>query len=35
MYVGQQTFVLITGGTPQLQSEDFVVLVEALIRRYT
>lgn len=35
MYVGQQTFVLILGGTPQIQGEDFVFLIEALSRRYT
>lgn len=35
VYVGQQTFMLILGGTPQLQSEDFAILIEALSRRYT
>lgn len=35
LYVGQQTFMLVLGGTPLLQSEDFAILVEALSRRYT
>jgi hypothetical protein len=35
LYVGQQTFMLILGGTPQLQGDDFVLLIEALSRRYT
>lgn len=35
LYVGQQIFMLIVGGAPQLQGDDFVVLVEALSRRYT
>lgn len=34
VYVGQNTFMLIIGGTPYLQGEDFVLLVKALIRRY-
>jgi hypothetical protein len=34
LHLAQQSFVLILGGTPQLQGEDFVVLVEALVRRY-
>jgi len=34
LHVGQQSFVLVTGGTPQLQNEAFVTLVELLSRRY-
>lgn len=34
VYVGDQTFMLILGGTPRVQSEDFVFLIEALCRRY-
>jgi hypothetical protein len=34
IHVGQNTFTLIIGGTPRLQGEDFVFLVEALVRRY-
>jgi hypothetical protein len=35
MHIGRQSFVLIVGGTPQLQGQDFVTLVGALSRRYT
>jgi hypothetical protein len=32
--VGQQSFVLVIGGTPRLQDEHFVTLIELLSRRY-
>lgn len=35
LYIGDQTFMLVLGGTPLIQSEDFVVLIESLSRRYT
>lgn len=34
LHVGGQSFVLIIGGSPMLQGEDFVTLVQALSRRY-
>ena len=34
LHVNNQAFVLIIGGTPRLQSDDFVTLVQALNRRY-
>lgn len=34
LHVGSHTFMLILGGTPQVQSENFVLLIEALCRRY-
>ncbi|TCS73489.1 hypothetical protein EDC61_102267 [Sulfuritortus calidifontis] len=34
LHVGKQSFVLIIGGTPQLQGDGFVTLVQALSRRY-
>ncbi|WP_233161042.1 peptidase M23 [Aquitalea sp. ASV11] len=34
LHVGQQSFVLVIGGTPQLQDEHFVTLIELLSRRY-
>lgn len=34
LFFGENTFVLVVGGTPQLQSEAFVELVEILHRRY-
>ncbi|MDD3518816.1 MAG: hypothetical protein PHQ14_10745 [Chromatiales bacterium] len=35
LYLGKQSFVLILGGAPQLQSDDFVMLIQALIHRYS
>jgi len=34
LYIGQQSFILIIGGSPRLQGEEFVALVQALTRRY-
>ncbi|WP_293760107.1 peptidase M23 [uncultured Aquitalea sp.] len=34
LHVGQQSFVLVIGGTPRLQEPHFVTLVELLSRRY-
>ncbi|PXX48714.1 MULTISPECIES: hypothetical protein [Aquitalea] len=34
LHVGQQSFVLVIGGTPRLQDEHFVTLIELLSRRY-
>ncbi|OWY39455.1 hypothetical protein CEK28_08260 [Xenophilus sp. AP218F] len=34
LYIGQQSFVLIIGGAPQLQDQHFVTLIELLARRY-
>jgi hypothetical protein len=34
LHVNDQAFVLIIGGTPNLQSDDFVTLVQTLNRRY-
>jgi hypothetical protein len=35
LHVGQQAFVLIIGGTPHLQGEEFVTMIQALSRRYS
>ncbi len=35
LHVGSQAFILIIGGTPRLQGEEFVTLVQALSRRYS
>lgn len=35
LYIGSQSFVLIIGGLPQFQTEYFLTLTEALIRRYS
>ncbi|CAK0740444.1 conserved hypothetical protein [Gammaproteobacteria bacterium] len=34
LYVGKQIFVLIIGGTPRLQREDFVTMIQVLSHRY-